>query len=398
MPKSKSRFSTSLLIAAALLGFPTYVIAQTTSVTGANGHEIETAGILSAKVIDQLDTFLVQHNALDGTEPLSYAPGLVLLVDTPSGQYLSAIGVQSLETQTELKANDVFEIGSNTKSFTIVLLMQLEEQGVLSLDQHLGDWLPEWAAKIPFGEEMTLAQLAGHTAGIWDYGDPIITRAVESPEYLRGYFSTEQLVQYAIEHGSPDFKPGAEGRWQYSNTGYILLGMVIEKAAGASLEELYQTHIFDPLSMQSAKYLTRSPEIGEIVDGYYWIDADHRVNTTYWNVSQGGAAGGLIMTAEDLLTYGKALAAGALFENDATLQAMLTFNPNGEGGLMPYGLGLIDFSLIGATGYWGHEGQTAGFQSLWLTNPELGITIVGLSNSANFSGFSFLEVAKILDQ
>ena len=75
---------------------------------------------------------------------------------------------------------------------------------------------------------------------------------------------------------------------------------------------------------------------------------------------------------------------------------MLTFNPNAMNGLMGYGLGLLDFSKVGAPGSWGHEGQTAGFQSLWYTNPETGVTVVGLTNSAAYSAFSFLSVAGLL--
>ena len=398
MTKNKSPQIPALLVSFFVSAFPINCVAQSTVVAVNSDDQVALSlPLITEKISTELDSFLMEHYATDGSDPATRAPGLVLLVDTPDGQYLNAVGVQSLETQIAMRTGDVFEIGSNSKSFTIVLLMQLQEQGVLSIDQRLNEWLPEWAEKIPYGDEVTLRQLAGHTSGIWDYGDPVITESAETPEKLREYFSPEQLVQYAVKNGTPDFAPGAEGQWNYTNTGYILLGMIIEKAAGASLDDLYQSQIFEPLDLKSAKFLTRSPDIGEIVEGYYWTAPDNRIiNTTFWNVSQGWAAGGIIMTAEDLATYGKALAAGEFFENDDTLQTMLEFNPDAEGGIMPFGLGLIDFSKLGAEGYWGHEGQTAGFQTLWLTNPELGVTIVGLSNSANFSGFYFLEVAKIL--
>jgi D-alanyl-D-alanine carboxypeptidase len=98
------------------------------------------------------------------------------------------------------------------------------------------------------------------------------------------------------------------------------------------------------------------------------------------------------MTAEDLLIYAKALSAGEIFQNPDTLQEMLTFNPNGMDGLMPYGLGLMDFSQIGAPGSWGHEGQTPGFQSLWFTNPNTGVTVIGISNSGTFQAYGFVNV------
>ncbi len=295
-----------------------------------------------------------------------------------------------------MKVNDRFEIGSNSKSFTVVLLMQLQEAGVLSLDDPLSKWLPDWAAKIPNGDEMTLRQLAQHTSGIWDYGDAIIGQAATNPVHLEDYDSPEQLVQYAIDNGTPDFAPDEEGQWKYSNTGYILLGMVIEAASGEKLGDLYQSGIFDPLGMESAIFIEDVPVPHEIVNGYYWTDAGHRLNTTKWNVSQGWAAGGLAMTAEDLLSYAKALSAGELFQNPDSLIQMLTFDPDGEEGLLPYGLGLMDFSLIGAPGYWGHTGQTAGFATIWYTNPDTDITVIGLPNSATYNAFSFLGVLSLL--
>lgn len=353
------------------------------------------AGSLPEDLVAQLDIFLQTLVYSEGDDPVTTAPGVVLLVDMPEGRYLNAAGVASLEEGTPIQVDDRLEIGSNSKSFTIALLMQLQEEGILSLDDSLSQWLPEWAEKIPYGNEMTLRQLAQHTSGLWDYGDPIIGQAATNPVHLEDYDSPEQLVQYAIDNGTPDFEPGEEGQWNYSNTGYILLGMIIEAASGEKLGDLYQSRIFDPLDLESAVLIEGVPEPQEIIDGYYWADDGHRLNTTKWNVSQGWAAGGIAMNAEDLLTYGKALAAGELFQDPDSLAQMLTFDPAGMNGSLPYGLGLIDFSPV-APGSWGHEGQTAGFQSLWFTNPDSEITVVGLSNSATFSAFSFLNVASML--
>jgi hypothetical protein len=118
------------------------------------------------------------------------------------------------------------------------------------------------------------------------------------------------------------------------------------------------------------------------------------VNTTNWNGSQGWAAGAVAMSAEDVAAYGKSLAAGELFQNQDSLAQMLAWDQDALYALgAPYGLGLIDFGK----GYWGHEGQTAGFQTLWYTNPDEQITIVGLTNSATYRGFAFLNVINILE-
>ena len=347
---------------------------------------------LPAELTAQLDAFLQSQVYSEGGNPEGAAPGLVLLVDTPDGTYLKAAGVSSLEDGTPMQVDDRLEIGSNTKSFTIAVLMQLQEEGLLSFDDMLSDWLPDLAAQIPNGEQITLRQLAQHTSGIWDYSDPIIGEAASDPAKLELGYTPEELVQYAIDNGTPDFAPG-EG-WKYSNTGYILLGMIAEKASGQPLGELFQERIFDPLGLETAVFINGVPEAGSITQGYWWKEDGTRLNTTNWNVSQGWAAGANAMTAADLATYGKALAAGELFQDPDSLAQMLTFDDRSTliGGA-PFGLGLIDFG----NGYWGHEGQTAGFQSLWYTNPEENITVVGLTNSAAYSAYGFLNVLNTLN-
>ena len=365
-------------------------------------------GRLPAELAANLDAYLESLIYTEGVHPEAAAPGIVLLVDTPAGRYLKAAGVANRDDNTPMQVDDHLEIGSNTKSFTVVLLMQLQEEGVLSLDDPLSKWLPEWAEKIPYGDAMILRQFANHTSGIWDYGDPVIGEAVKDPKALVKQYTPEELVQYAIDHGQPAFKPGEEGRWQYSNTGYILLGMVIEKATGKPLGELYQERIFQPLGMDTAVLINSVPENEEITThGYWWEitgeDADgnstygNAIDVTNWNGSQAWAAGALAMSAQDLLTYIQALSSGQLFQHPDSLQDMLTFNPNGMDGAAPYGLGLIDFSPFGSVGYWGHEGQTPGFQSLWATHPEAGVTIIGLSNSGTFNAFGFLGVVEMLE-
>jgi len=346
---------------------------------------------LPAELTAQLDTFLQSQVYSEGGNPEGAAPGLVLLVDTPQGTYLNAAGVSSLEDGTPMQVDDRLQIGSNTKSFTVAVLMQLQEEGVLSFDDMLSDWLPDLAAQIPNGDQITLRQLAAHTSGIWDYGDAIIGEAADVPEKLEQGYAPEELVQYAIDNGSPEFAPG-EG-WKYSNTGYILLGMVAEQASGQTLGELFQERIFDPLGLETAELIEGVPESGSITDGYWWKKDGTRLNTTNWNVSQGWAAGANAMTAADLATYGKALSAGELFRDPDSLGEMLAFNQQALGAAgAPFGLGLVDFG----DGYFGHEGQTAGFQSLWYTNPEEGITVVGLTNSAAYSAYEFLNVKNIL--
>ena len=299
-------------------------------------------------------------------------------------------------TERPCKVDDSLEIGSNTKSITIVVLMQLVEEGVLSLDDPLSQWLPEQAAQLPNGDQITIRQMALHTAGLWDYADDIIGGGIADPAELEATYTPTELVQYAVDHGTPYFAPGEEGQWHYSNTGYILLGMILEKATGETLADLYQKRIFDPVGMESAVLIEGVPEGEQITThGYWWTKDGEIVDTTNWNASQGWAAGAAAMTAEDLATYGHALAAGQLFQNPETLAEMIAFNPDPLLMLGPYGLGLLDF--VGDGSVWGHAGATVGFQSLWFTDPEKGIVVVGLTNSGTYLAYSLLNVLNILE-
>jgi len=353
-----------------------------------------TTSTLPADVTAQLDKWMQSLVSSKTVDPKMTTPGLVLLVDTPQGRYLSSAGVSSLEKNTPMKPTDRLEIGSNTKSFTIALIMQLQEAGLLSMGDLLSKHLPEWAAKLPNGDKITLRQMAQHTAGLWDYADDIIGNGAADPAALEKSYTPTELVQYAADKGQPYFAPG-EG-WHYSNTGYILLGMIAEKLTGQTLAELYQQRIFEPLGLKTAVLIEGVPQPGQITtDGYWWNPDGSRVNSTNWNGSQGWAAGANAMTAADLATYGEGLAAGKLFKNADSLKQMLTFDDRALMHLgASYGLGLFNVG----NGYWGHGGQTLGFQSIWLTNPDEKITVVGLTNSANFSAQEFINALNILKQ
>lgn len=198
------------------------------------------------------DWSTVLHQWIGSEQGLCDATGGVLLVQAPSGQYVGAAGTAGISDQTPVLTGDRFEIGSNTKSFTVVLALQLQEAGKLSMDDSLASWLPELSMAIPDAERITLRQLAGNISGIPDYADPLMQPLVDSNDQAglaRGW-TPEQLVQLALNQGGPQFKPGTD--WAYSSTNFILLGMVIEAASGEKLVDLYRQKIFQPLGMTSS--------------------------------------------------------------------------------------------------------------------------------------------------
>lgn len=365
--------------------------------TAADDGDGTMASSLPADLVAQLDAYIQSQVYNEGGDYEYATPGLVLLVDTPDGRYLNAAGLANMADGTPMRTDDILQIGSNTKSMTVVILMQLVEEGVLTLEDPLSQWLPEQAAILPNGDQMTIRQLANHTTGAWDYGDPIIGAGLDDPVLLEKGYTPAELVDYAVENGAPDFAPGEAGKWKYSNTGYILLGMILEKATGETYRDLLQTRIFDPLGMDSAVLIEDVPTLQETsTRGYVWNENGDMIDGANWNGSQGWAAGSVAMTAADLATYGHALAKGQFFHNPETLAEMLTFNADAFNVVgAAYGLGLMDFANDGTV--WGHEGATFAFQSLWYTEPEAGIVVVGLTNSGSYSGFNFLNVLNILE-
>jgi D-alanyl-D-alanine carboxypeptidase len=327
--------------------------------------------------------FLTAQVYKPGDPPPRRVPGAVLLVDTPAGRFLEAAGMADLASGAPAFADDRFEIGSITKLFTAVALLQLQEEGTLSLDDPLSQWLPDLAAEIPYGQEMTLRQLATHTAGLGEYERDLypIPQAFTDPAILEKAYAPAELVRWVAENKPPLFPPGAPGQWMYSNAGYVLLGMVLETATGQPLGEIYRERIFDPLGMESALLLEDAPAAGETARGYNAMTGEY-IDATGWNPSGAWASGALAMNAGDLARFAQALAGGELFQESQSLAQMTDFVSTGQPrGFTGYGLGLAQL----ADGTWGHAGGTPGFGAVLLIKPDESVTAVWLGNSGSFN-------------
>lgn len=293
-------------------------------------------------------------------------PGIVLWIDTPDGTISAAAGYADADKTIPLTPTDAFRIGSITKTFTAVVILQLMEEGVLSLDDTLAAWVPSMVGVVPNAEVITLRQLLNHTAGVPSYTDnPAFLNALRT-EYSSPWEPADLMAYVGDE---ADFAPGED--WYYSNSGYILLGMVIEAATGRSIVEEYHARILDPLAMQHTYLADSEDPTVELVHGF-----SHDVpDTDVINVSVAWAAGAMVSTAPDLLTFMRALVAGELFADPATLATMqetVTIAPRAE-----YGLGLAYYEER----WWGHDGQITGFMSQLFYDPALDLVVVMLANN-----------------
>jgi D-alanyl-D-alanine carboxypeptidase len=359
----------------------------------------------------KLDALLVQMITAEGAEALEVqpAPGLALRVETPDGIYAKAVGVADVETCEPLQPNALFQIGSNTKMMTAMIIFQLQEEGVLSIDDSLSRWLPEITEQLPYGDEISIAQLLTHTSGLWDYvdGTPgqqngLFWEGLNNPDLFAQDFTPAELIDYAVENGTPNYEPGtpgpfweATGGWQYTNTGYILLGMIIEKATGQSLRDNYIFRVWNIAGMSSTYLQESVPDDGELAllpTGY--LEPPFDKDTTGFNMSQAWAAGAVLSTAEDMARFVRHLFDGDYYIQPETLAQMLTPAPNTTGWTDDFFYG--DGVFIKG-GFFGHGGQSLAFESDIAYDPEHDVVVVIWGNSStNFAGQGASQVAELL--
>ncbi|MBK9295263.1 MAG: beta-lactamase family protein [Oligoflexia bacterium] len=305
-------------------------------------------------------------------------PGMVVWIDAPAYRFAGASGSANLTDDTPMPPEGAFRIGSITKMFTAVVIMQLAEDGVLTLDDPLALWLPQVATQLPYGDQITLRHLLTHTSGLFNvveheayYADLFAEMVVDEeagtvtlPCVQRDPHDT--LARYVYGKDA-QFEPGAQ--WRYSNTNYTLLGMVIEAAAEMPLAEAYRTRIYEPLGMASTFLDCYEEPVIDVVHGYTG-SGDAMTDVTELHESVGWSAGGLVSTASDLITFARGLFGGALFDDPESLVAMTTPAPGSS-----YGLGVM---LQGE--YMGHAGYIAGFRSVLNYAPELDTVVVMVYN------------------
>lgn len=275
-------------------------------------------------------------------------PGATALIISPQGVWLGASGISDIATKTPMLLDDIFSIGSATKSFTAVTVLRLAEQGKLSLDDTLGKWLPDIAKNISDGRSITIRQLLNGTAGIYNYTDDqqFLADFIANPQR---HWHPEQLVAYA--YGKPRFfKDQCSPTWCYPNTGMVLAGMVVEKATGSTFAPVLRNQILNPLGLNHTFFGGDEQVVGRQAHGYQDIfKADGSFgqdgipdDLTTLNVSPFWANGAMFSNTQDLARFNEALFGGKLLSRKS-LKEMLTFVDTGfgAGDEFKYGLGMI---------------------------------------------------------
>ena len=231
------------------------------------------------------------------------APGAVMAVETPAGRWIATIGTQDMGTDgmtgtIPMTADLHQRIGSVTKTFTITALLQLVDQGLLSLDDPISDYVPGTP-----NPDATLGQLATMRSGIpsYTFNEEFQHILFTDPSHV---WTPQQLVDL-VSGQEPDFAPGTQT--SYSNTNTVLLGMVIEKVTGQTLDQVITTGIIEPLGLTGTEFPTDATFAEPHAHGYTVQGQDDGVpaDATDWNPSWGWAAGAMTSTLDDLLVYGE---------------------------------------------------------------------------------------------
>jgi D-alanyl-D-alanine carboxypeptidase len=310
-------------------------------------------------------------------------PGAVLYIDRPDrGTWIGARGVSNLATGRNLSTDDRFRTFSIAKMVTAVVILQLAEEGTLDLDDPIGRWLdPDVTAGIPQADAITVRQLVDQRSGIYDYFDDRF--AEQLPQDPSRAWSPEELVAWAATNGAPYAAPNGELAY-YSNTNYVLLGLIIERATGTALAEAIRARIFDPLGMTDS-FSFEEGTAGDPISAYLPVN-DTLIDVATLDLSIAWAAGGLISTVEDLGVFTRALFEGELFADPATLEAMTTFAPL-AGRPVEYGMGVTRFALLDPAPL-GHSGEGPGMGTVaayWPGSGDVVVIAVNLQSEANFA-------------
>lgn len=299
----------------------------------------------------------------------SVGPGGVVLV-AQKGQiiYKKAFGISDLQSQKTMQADMVFRIGSMTKQYTAIAILQLAEQGKISLRDTIQKYVKEFPSR---GYPITIENLLTQTSGIPDY----MAIQNHNPRKERDEYTPAQGVDY-FKDEPLKFKPGS--KFEYSNSNFYLLGYIIELVTGQTYESYIKKHLFEPAELQHTGYLDKRITIKNMASGYSRPDGKNWEPAELQDPTLMYAAGGITANAEDLFKWHQALYSGKLISLKTLQNACIpyTFPDNS---FSEYGYGWFIKNLDGSKTI-EHSGSTDGYQTDEIYLPDEDIFVTALFN------------------
>lgn len=319
------------------------------------------AAATSTAAIDAAITKQVNEQQVTGASVAVYQNGTLLVIKT--------YGLRDVAKNLPVDADTRFEIGSVTKQFTAAAILQLQEQGKLSIDDPVAKYLPSF----PHASEITLRQLLNQISGLPNYtGMPEIQTMMSTiPD------ATDKIVAYVNK--PLNFTPGT--KWEYSNTNYWVLGKVVARVSGMSYEDYVREHIFKPAGMTHSGFVSDESSFEDFAIPYWQGPKNDGPTQPAPKMFESwpGAAGAIVSTAGDLAAWDSALASGKIISHDSFV-VMSSPGRLANGKPTDYGMGLEVGSHEGHTRI-GHGGGTPGSLTMNATYPNDHLDIIVLENN-----------------
>lgn len=293
-------------------------------------------------------------------------PGGVFLVSKKGKTlYEKAFGKANLELDVNMTPQHVFQIGSMTKQFTVVSILILESQGKLTVNDPISKYIPDY----PSGNSITIHHLLTHTSGIKDF-----TKMKTISEIAQKEMSPKMMVDF-FKNEPVDFKPGE--KFEYNNSGYVLLGYLIELVSGEKYEDFIRKNIFEKAGMRNSYYASDRKLIKNRAYGYH-KKSEGYVNRTIISFSVPFASGSLMSTVEDMVKWQGALNQNIFLKPEQIRKAFTKYKlNNGEEFTYGYGWHLKEINGVPTRE---HGGSVFGFKSMAVYIPDEDVYVIGLSN------------------
>jgi D-alanyl-D-alanine carboxypeptidase len=351
----------------------------------------------NAKIESGLEKLVAARWRDYGAGKQNWGGGVALFLITPQGSFFTSTGLENFGFNTHFRG------ASTTKTFTAAAIMLLAQRGQLKVDDTIGSLIPGSTEAyvprtgdyfLPHKKEITIRQLLGHKAGVFDITNNVIPADVYANYAGMSYFdwvrvdegqndhtfTFDELVGVVAKHRLSDFPPGE--RFHYSNTGYDILGKIIERVSGKRYDQFVKDEFLTPngLSDTSFPYLGTEQTLPvPFLTGYTWINKTF-AETTVDNMSGNVAEGNVITTPFDLTTWIKKWIKGEAGLSPSTVKQMMDVKATGESHKY-YGLGC---NYTPGLGY-GHNGGHMGYMTVVRYDPRQDVTIFLLSNCLNGS-------------
>lgn len=273
-------------------------------------------------------------------------------------------GFANINATKFIKNDSLFRVGSITKTFISAMILKLEAQGKLSINDKIGKWFPEY----PRWKNITIKQLLNMTSGIANFSNLTNDNTKQ--------WQPSNLINLAYQQQDL-FSPGKQ--WNYSNTNYLLAGMIIEKITGQSLKQALNDNIFKPLKLDHTYYVAgKIPKklLSQMAQGYHG-----KTNVIQINGSIYGAGGAVVSTTADISTWIQALFTKELPQKQlnelmTTVPCHNAFEPKGS----EYGLGIFSYPTKERGTVWWYTGTTQGYSALFAWIPQTGQVITAATN------------------